>query len=133
MPTDIYTPRSLAPGKEDVEKGWSYEGAWYGDEFGGDDAVTPSATGYYSRPDPEGTHAKECLDIAYYVYGDDENGYGVEECMHIYYRDAEGEPVDDAREDYTYDYGSPLNYETAEKALEVALRLGANDERWKFA
>lgn len=130
---DAYTPRTLAEPTDDIVNGWSYEGAWYGDEFGGDAAITPSATGIYTRPDPDGEPLTECLDLGYYVYGDDENGYGVELCTHVYYRDHSGDTVDDARESYDYDHGSPLNYETAEKALEVALRLGAEDERWKFA
>lgn len=116
-------------GPTDARTGFHRNGVWFGDEAGGDDAVTLAYTAAYSHPDGQGGTIH--LDCSTFVTGDVMNGYGAEEVDHFYRRDETGEVVEWRHEDYSYDYASPLSYETVGEALATCRQVALVD--WSFA
>lgn len=112
------------------EVGWTKASVWFGESNMGDDAVSHGYLAAYEFDMADGI--SQCLDITTYVTGKP-GDYGVEEMSHTYRRDSDGEIMEDADEDYTYDYGSPLAYRTFSQAIKVARSLAMNDDRWKLA
>jgi len=111
--------------------GWRRVGVWFGDEVGGDHALSLAYTTAYQF-DFGGSLGSQCVDVAYYVVGSEED-YSVEECNHIYRRDNDGEPIESADEDYTYDYGCPLSYCNFDAALNRARELSLVDQGYWLA
>lgn len=108
------------------EAGWSRD-VWFGDEIGGDEAVSLAYTAYYELPLTE--NRTQSVDASYYVYGQP-GDYGVVESWTSYNR-IDGEREDSTEE--TNDEGMAPSFRLYREALSYARSLAMADQRWIFA
>lgn len=108
------------------ERGWARESVWYGNEVGGDDAVTLAYTAGYVKTLDDGR--EQCVDVHYYVYGKP-GDYGVEEATWSFTR-TDGEGNDD--DDISYEGMAP-SFRTLKDALAYARHMALADQRWCFS
>lgn len=113
-----------APGEQGYA--WGRDGCWYGDDVGGDEAVTLAFTAHYIKPVSDEV-TKRC-DVSWYPYGKP-GSYGVVEETVTYDVDANGEMIGDEER---VDEGLAPSFETLDDALRFAKRQAENDLRWAF-
>lgn len=104
--------------------GWAVS-AWYGDEVGGDEAITLAYVSVYERD--LGNDRTECYDFSYYVYGKP-GDYGVVEQASHYFRQ-DGERDEEEETEYT---GQAPSFQTRVKAMAHCRMLAMTDQRWIF-
>jgi len=107
------------------EAGWSRDACWYGNEIGGDEAITCSWSNRYHGPDGQ------TADVDYYVYGEPSRGYGVVECVDTFTVDDEGDRSDDEGEQS--DNGLAPSFDSPAAALAYARSCAMIDSRWWFS
>jgi len=107
------------------EAGWSRDACWYGNDIGGDEALTCSWSNRYHGPDGQ------AADVDYYIYGEPSRGYGVVECVDTFTVDDEGDRTDDEGEQS--DNGLAPSFDTPAAALAYARSCAMTDSRWWFS
>jgi hypothetical protein len=112
-------PDSALPAHE--ETGWAREVVWYGDDVGGDD-VSLAYAAYYTK-------GLERCDQSYYVFGAD-GDYGVEEQIHMYRVNEEGENAE-GPDETEYNTMAPA-FDNPASALKYARKMAMCDDRWTF-
>ena len=122
-------PDSALPADID---GWSRDGVDYGNEIGGDEALTSAWSARYFGPDGK------AWEVSYYVYGDDpdvvgpENvTYGVVEYVEELRVDESGDRVD-SFDGEREDRGLAPSFDTLEAANGYARSQCLIDSRWWF-
>lgn len=115
------------------ENGWSRDLVDYGNDIGGDEALTSAWSVRYFGP-----NGIAC-DVFAYVYGDDpevvgaENvTYGVVQAWEDLRVDENGERVDDY-DGESVDEGRAPSFDSIHEANAYARSLVMSDDRWKFA
>jgi hypothetical protein len=115
------------------ENGWSRSSVWYGDEVGGDEALTSAWSTRYVGPNGVG------CDLSAYVYGDDPEVVGAENVTYGVVQVWEDLRVDEngeRDEDYDgerVDEGLAPSFATLDEANAYARSRVMADVRWQFA